>query len=376
MIDIHVHLRDFEESHKETLAHGLMTAQGVGYAALFEMPNTQPPLTCRREIERRIAFADQIRAVEEITVFHGMYAGLTEDPHQICEMITAVQELFPRVVGLKLYAGVSTGTLGIMTREGRRLIYRELVNSGYEGVLAVHCEDPSLFRRDDKLLHGLRRPPEAELASVSEQLDHAEEYGFTGHLHICHVTLTESLDIIDARRGRLPCTVSTGVTPHHLLLSCDLEAQEDGYLYTVNPPLRDESVRVALLDAVLAGRIDVLESDHAPHTLEDKRNGASGFPGIPGMLGALAYLVKHGIDGSLLTRMIFENPLDIFSMEPETIFKTLDGGGLHVTSGLIQMTNLFDLLTQRQWRTLCDRYNQYAEAYEWDPYVTVSRETF
>lgn len=376
MIDIHVHLRDYNESHKETLARGLMTAQKVGYVALFEMPNTKPPLISRRELERRIAFADQIRLQEGISVFYGIYGGITANRKQIYEMTTAVQELFPRVVGLKLYAGPSTGVLGVMDRGERKNIYRELAYSGYEGVLAVHCEDPSLFRRGENLPHSLRRPPEAELASVSEQLDHAQEFGFSGHLHICHVTLSETLDIIDERRAKLPCTVSTGVTPHHLLLSRDLEEQEDGYLYSVNPPLREKSVQAALLDAVLAGRIDVLESDHAPHTLEDKKNGASGFPGIPGMLAALAYLVKHGIDGSLLTRMIFENPLNIFSMEPETIFKTLGSNGLSVTSDLIQMTELFDLLTRRQWRTLCDRYNQYAETYEWDPYVTVSRETF
>ncbi len=375
MIDIHVHLRDFEESHKETIAHALSVASSAGYSALFEMPNTCPPLTSRIEIERRIAFADQVLFQDQLPVFHGLYAGVTAERNQILEMVSCVEELFPRVVGLKLYAGPSTGSLGITQPADRAMVLRELAEVPYRGVLAVHCEDQRLFDIREGLSHGEKRPPEAELSSVEEMLDLAVATGFSGTLHICHVTNAAVLDLIERRRASLSCRVSTGVTPHHLLLNEELASGEGGYLFTVNPPLRSEEIRESLFQAVLDGRVDVLESDHAPHELADKRAGAAGLPGIPGMLCAVAYLVKHGIDGSLLTRMIFEHPLEILGLEPEMLFTSAsDDQQQERLSILYRITNMFDQITSGGWKSLCEKYRQNMHEYPWDPYQSISRE--
>ncbi len=373
MIDIHVHLRDFEESHKETIAHGLLVASSVGYAALFEMPNTTPSLTTKREIERRIAFADQVLMKDQLPVFHGIYAGLTGAEGQAADMAACLKEHFPRVAGLKLYAGPSTGDLGVSEFQMQKRIFQELTDLGYQGALAVHCEDPKKFRTDEGLNHSQRRPVEAELSSVDDILAIAGETGFAGNLHICHVSTAEVLDLVESSRERLACRVSTGVTPHHLLLDDSLVKGDTGYLFTVNPPLRSEAQRAGLFQAALDGRIDVLESDHAPHELEDKQRGAAGLPGIPGMLCAVAYLVKHGIDGSLLTRMVFENPMEILSLDPEMLLSDHAGEQLSV---LYRITNMFDQITSGGWVSLCERYRQNVDEYPWDPYEGLSREEF
>jgi dihydroorotase len=99
MIDPHVHLRDWNQSAKETLRHGLSVAYRAGLDAVFEMPNTDPPLVRREEIVKRIDDADTAVHSQRIRIVHGLYAGLTAVPRQIEEMVRAWKELFPRVVG-------------------------------------------------------------------------------------------------------------------------------------------------------------------------------------------------------------------------------------------------------------------------------------
>ena len=111
MIDPHVHLRDWEQAAKETLRHGLSVAWRAGLDAVFEMPNTDPPLVTREAILRRIEDADSALRALGIPMVHGLYAGITAVPRQVEEMVRAWKELFPRVVGLKMFAGHSTGQM-------------------------------------------------------------------------------------------------------------------------------------------------------------------------------------------------------------------------------------------------------------------------
>ncbi len=103
MIDPHVHLRDWEQREKETVAHGLMVALRAGLDGVFEMPNTAPPLISRGTIEERLQLADEVRKGLPGEIFHGLYGGITPDVDQIHEVVIAHGELFPRVVGLKLF---------------------------------------------------------------------------------------------------------------------------------------------------------------------------------------------------------------------------------------------------------------------------------
>ena len=126
MIDPHVHLRDWNQAHKETLRHGFSVAWRAGLDAVFEMPNTDPPLTSRQSILRRIDDADRALAALRIPLVHCLYAGLTADPGQITEAVEAWRELFPRVAGLKMFAGHSTGNMGIVEKSAQAVVYRRL----------------------------------------------------------------------------------------------------------------------------------------------------------------------------------------------------------------------------------------------------------
>jgi dihydroorotase len=308
MIDPHVHLRDWGQAAKETLRHGLSVAYRAGLDAVFEMPNTDPPLTTRESVLRRLDDADKAVRDLGITIFHGLYAGLTAVPRQIEDMVRVWRELFPRVVGLKLFAGHSSGNMGIVDEREQALVYRTLAALGFTGVLAVHCEKEALIRPDEwdpgrPVSHAKTRPPAAEVASVDDQKRLATKAGFTGTLHVCHISTPWALDLlrgthtgpevaagaataaaapVQAPRAAQTFRVSCGLTPHHALLDAGMMEKADGVLLKVNPPIRPKPFPALMLDRLLAGQIDWIETDHAPHTREDKLVGyASGIPGLP-----------------------------------------------------------------------------------------------
>jgi dihydroorotase len=307
MIDPHVHLRDWNQSQKETLKHGLTVALMAGLDAVFEMPNTDPPLITRDLIIKRMALAD----AAGVPVFHGLYGGLTSGREQVLEMVRAHGELFPRMVGLKLYAGESTGTLAITGIDEQESIFRILSDAGYGGVLAVHCEDMGLFRpelRDEEnpFSHSLARPPESEVESVRTILTLAERQEFQGTVHICHVSVPASVLLVEEFRKKGRIKVTCGLTPHHVLLDENWMKEKDGYLYRVNPPLRKLQYTGELLSLLSNGKIDWIESDHAPHTLEEKRK-ASGLPVLPFYPAFIRLLAKKGLSEKRISELTHGN---------------------------------------------------------------------
>jgi dihydroorotase len=291
MIDPHVHLRDYTQSSKETLRHGLSLAWRAGLDGVFEMPNTDPPLTSREEILRRIDLAD--RAISElgIPIFHGIFAGLVRDHKQIEEMVRAHGELFPRVVGLKMFAGHSTGHMGIIGTAMQELVYRRLAELDYKGVLAVHCEKEALIHSElwdpaRPSSHAEARPPAAEVASIDDQKRLAAAAGFRGTLHVVHISTPWSLDLLRSthEKGKdpSPFKATCALTPHHALLDSGMMSGPHGILLKTNPPLRMKPMPHQMLMRLLKGEIDWIETDHAPHTLKDKTEGhASGIPVLP-----------------------------------------------------------------------------------------------
>lgn len=296
MIDPHVHLRDWNQASKETLRHGLEIAYRAGLDGVFEMPNTDPPLTSRDAILRRIDAADTAVNSLGIRIFHGLYAGLTAVPRQIEEAVRAWKELFPRVVGLKLFAGQSTGNMGISDADVQALVYRTLAALGYTGVLAVHCEKEALMKADawdpaQPASHGRARPPAAEVASVDDQMRLAAAAAFRGTLHVCHISTPWAVDLLRNTHAGQPgiseqaapgLRVTCGLTPHHALLDAALMEEEDGLLLKVTPPLRPKPLPALMLRRLRDGAVDWIETDHAPHSRRDKTEGfASGIPGLP-----------------------------------------------------------------------------------------------
>jgi dihydroorotase len=292
---------------------------------VFEMPNTDPPLTNRQAILRRIDDADRAVAALGVPIFHGLYAGITPVPAQVEEAVGLWRSLFPRVVGLKMFAGRSTGNMGIPGRDRQAGIYGLLARLGYTGVLAVHAEKEELFlRRPDGAAawdpavpssHARARPPEAEVESVRDQLDCARAAGFRGTLHIVHVSVPAALDLIRAARAQ-GLAVTAAVTPHHALLDATAMDRPGGFVLKTNPPLRPAPMPRVMLDRLLAGEIDWIETDHAPHTLADKTAGhASGIPCLPFYPRFIRCLRRRGMGDALMARVTHEAITGAFGLQ-------------------------------------------------------------
>ncbi len=311
MTDPHVHFRDFRQAEKETILHGMKTGLEAGFNIFLDMPNTNPPLTHRDTVLKRLEEGE--KAIEAIRseygnadIHYSVYLGLTDDERQIDEMVSLWRELFPSVCGLKLFASQSTGNMGIVEKEKQERIYTLLSSLGYDGVLAVHAEKESLFNRSETE-HSRVRCPESETASVSDQIELKVKTGFRGNLHIAHISAAYSVTLVrEAKKDGM--RITCGATPHHSLLT----VKKEGVFTKMNPPLRGASDRDAVLEGLFDGTVDWAESDHAPHTLSDKLNGASGIPGIEGMLRMILFLREEGMSEDRLNSLFAENAVKTF----------------------------------------------------------------
>jgi len=348
MICPHVHLRDWNQKYKETVKHGLYIAERAGLSGVFDMPNTDPAITTRVLVEERLNLAKSANS----PVFYGLYVGVTSDPKQIKEAVKAWRDLFSRggpdtdnlgrvgVVGLKMFAGHSVGNLGIVKEKEQKLVYKTLAEEGFDGVLAVHCEKesllkPQLWNPSNPISHCYARPFQAEVESIRDQINFSKATGFKGHLHICHITNSRSVElVVEAKQKER--RISCGVTPHHCLLDEKCMEQENGLLYKVNPPLRtyDMKAKQSFLSSVFdpdffpplgtdfllydleEGLIDWIETDHAPHILSEKLNEMymSGFPGLPFYPHFIKYLKKDGFPDELLYKITHYNIEDTFKI--------------------------------------------------------------
>lgn len=277
-IDPHVHLRDGGQSYKETIVHGLAVAKSQGVDIVFDMPNTDPPILYEDDVIERLALVPL-----DMLERYFLYVGLSADPDQIREAVL-VERDYDNVVGLKMFAGRSTGNLALISEDEQRSVYRRLAELGYDGVLAVHCEKEShildSFDPGRPYTHALCRPKMAEIESVSDQIRFARESGLEGVLHICHVSCRESVELVDEARAHLDITC--GVTPHHLMWDDSRLCGDHGLLYKTNPPLRSKADVQALRKCLFQGKIDWLETDHAPHALGEKLHAGfpSGYPSL------------------------------------------------------------------------------------------------
>lgn len=311
MIDPHVHLRDWNQAEKETVKHGLSVAKSCGFTHVFDMPNTNPPLTDRKTILKRFELA---KGIEGIT-YH-LWAGITADPEQIAEMVSVYNELYPRVVGLKMFFGQSTGNMGICDYETQLTVFRKLKELNYRGVVAIHAEKESLLQPERYIqgrfeTHSLARPAVAEIESVRDAVTIVEQSGFEGTLHIAHVSTKGAIEEIMKAREKMRITM--GVTPHHALFTMQDAADHDRYL-KMNPPLRGEEDRRAVFASLLDGKATWIESDHAPHTRQQKENGASGIPGFENMLLLIETLRKAGISETRLHELTYQNAAKQFGL--------------------------------------------------------------
>lgn len=236
-IDMHVHLRQDASgrwNYKEDFLTGSQAAAHGGVTTVADMPNNPVPATTPEAIMEKINLTK--KAIVDIL----FYGGVSGNPAKLKAMSTLV-------CGYKIYAGETTGTLAIGLDEIEKAI-RIISETG----------KPVVFHAGEQL---------------KEILSMCENYDIT--VHIAHVSTKKEIAVIEKYRKKMQLTCEA--TPHHLYFS-EGHMEKLGNLSKVKPPLSSESDRNAVFDAMKKGVIDVLATDHAPHTIEDKKKGASGFP--------------------------------------------------------------------------------------------------
>ena len=303
--DVHVHFREPGFSYKETIASGSAAAARGGYTAVCTMPNLDPVpdspehLAPQEELIRRDA---RIGVYPYAAITRGQRGG---EPAEL-------EALAPRVIAF------SDDGHGVQSESMMRAA---METAGRLGKLIVaHCEDNSLLKGGYihegryAAAHGHRGIcSESEWGPIARDLRLAKEVG-CGY-HVCHISCRESVELIRrAKREGVNVTCETG--PHYLLLSED-ELQEEGR-FKMNPPLRSREDREALVEGLLDGTIDMIATDHAPHSAEEKARGLekSAF-GIVGLETAFPLLYTHLVKPGLLP---LETLIDRMSTAPRKRF--------------------------------------------------------
>jgi len=331
MIDSHVHTRDFEEAEKETIEHAIRVVYRAGFDGIYAEPNTKPSITTREMVIGAMKRADKvIRQIEQEggKFFYGQFVGLTTDPEQVKRAIDIVREFFPKngdertgTVGLKEYAGQSTNDLTVGKIHQQRRNKQILVEEGYEYVQKEHCERDDLMRTElwdpkNPITHSLVRHRDTEIVSVRNQIDLCLETGYAlpgspGRLHLVHLTTPEAIDLVNEYRTRL--NITCAVRPLDLLLNNTVMNHKDGIFYKVNPPLRDEETRREDYKRYRDRMVDILESDHAPHTPKDKiEKYASGIPILAIWQRLISELIARGVNPELINETMHNKVNKIF----------------------------------------------------------------
>lgn len=286
-VDVHVHLREPGFSYKETIRTGTLSAARGGYAHVCSMPNLDPVPDTLERLKQQLAIIRRDAAVH----VHP-YGSITRDERG--EAFSDMEAMAPYAAGFSDDGhGVQDG--GIMRKameEAKRL----------NKIIAAHCEDNTLLHGgyihdgDYARAHNHRGIcSESEWGQIARDLALAAETGCK--YHVCHISAKESVDLIRrAKAGGVDVTCETG--PHYLVF-CDDELQEDGW-FKMNPPIRSSADRTALIEGVLDGTIDMIATDHAPHSLAEKSRGleksAMGVVGLETAFAAVyTHLVRPGV---------------------------------------------------------------------------------
>jgi len=304
VIDTQVHFREPGNEHKEDLESGSRAAVLGGVTAVFEMPNTSPPTTTRVAIEDKLA-----RAAGRMHCDHAFYVGAT--PANVGAL--AALERLPGVCGVKAFLGSSTGTLLLDKEEDIFAAMKAATRR-----MAVHSEDEARLRerksfaaRGDVKTHPVWRDVETARASTERVLRLARQAG--RRVHVLHVTTADELPLLAEARDL--ATVET--TPQHLTLAAPECYERLGTLAQMNPPIREASHRQALWQAVREGLIDVIGSDHAPHTREEKTRT---YPESPSGMTGVQTLVTILLDHVSAGRLTLERFIDLTSAGAARIF--------------------------------------------------------
>ena len=313
LADVHVHLREPGYSTKETITTGTRAAAHGGVTTACSMPNLQPA----PDAPETIAVEQQMineQAVIEVLPF------ATISSKRAGRELADIEALRP------LSVGYSDDGNGIQTEPLMREAMKRI--AAVDGIIAAHCEDDSLLHAgyihdgDYAREHGHKGIcSESEWGPIKRDVVLAEQEGC--RYHVCHISTKESVEII--REAKQKCNhISCETAPHYLIL-CDADLQEDGR-FKMNPPLRAAEDRAALIEGIKDGTIEVIATDHAPHTAEEKSRGLKGsMMGIVGIESSFALCYTHLVRTGVIT---IEKLVALMSENPRRIFRL--GGAMRV----------------------------------------------
>ncbi|MEZ5923594.1 MAG: dihydroorotase [Hyphomicrobiaceae bacterium] len=310
VIDTQVHFREPGAEHKEDLESGSRAAVMGGVTAVFEMPNTKPETTDGDRL------ADKVRrATGRMHCDFAFFVGATSGN---LDEVPALERL-PGAAGIKVFRGSSTGDLLLESPPDLDRLFARLNRRA-----AFHAENEARLRarlghrRDgDPASHPVWRDAQAALEATVELTALAERHG--KRIHILHVSTADEMAYMASHKA----LVSVEVTPHHLTLAGPEDYARLGTLIQMNPPVRDASHREALWQAVADGTADILGSDHAPHTLEEK---AKPYPASPSGMAGVQTLVPVMLNEVGRGRLSLARFVDMTSHGPARLFNLAGKG--------------------------------------------------
>jgi len=317
--DVHVHFREPGFCYKETIGSGCKAAAAGGYTAVCTMPNLNPPPDTKEHLDIQL---NAIKRDASIAVFP--YGTITAG--QAGENLADMEEMANVVIAFSDDGkGVQSNELMLEAMEKARSVGKMIV---------AHCEDNSLLRggyiHDGEYakIHGHRGIcSESEYGPIMRDLELVKKSGC--RYHVCHISAKESVDAIrKAKAAGIDVTCETA--PHYLTMT-DMDLGEDGR-FKMNPPIRSQEDRDALIEGIKDGTIDIIATDHAPHSKEEKSRGLEkSMMGVVGIETAFAVLytklVKRGIVSlEDIIKLLSENPRKRFGIESDPGFTVFDLG--------------------------------------------------
>lgn len=292
MGDIHIHAREDvsgKNTYKEDFHSTCCAALNGGVVHVGDMPNNPiPPID-------DVSYLNKFKLADKVDVPILMYAGIGPSTRPLTF-----------TVPYKAYMGPSIGELFFKDNQSLDDVLVHYKNQ----FVSFHCEDPEILEaHKSEKTHGERRPLKAELMATDTALHLIEKYQLKGKL--CHYSAGEGLTSIIAAKKR-GVNVTCEVTPQHLYYSMERlknKSEVEQTFFQMNPPIRGESDRMALIQAVLDGHIDYLATDHAPHSKEEKLKGMSGLPGLDTYGPFVTWLLlDQKIDAKIIAKIVSEGP--------------------------------------------------------------------
>ncbi|MPT22929.1 MAG: dihydroorotase [Starkeya sp.] len=313
VIDTQVHFREPGLDHKEDLESGSRAAVMGGVTGVFEMPNTNPLTTSAQALEDKLA-----RAHHRMHCDFAFFVGGTHDNVKDLPEL----EMLPGVPGVKVFIGSSTGSLLVADDPGVRAILKVIRRRA-----AFHCEDePRLEERKglrvagDASSHPVWRDEIAALTATTRLVNLARSEG--KRVHVLHITSQEEIEYLRGQKD----VATVEVTPHHLTMDASWYATH-GTMVQMNPPVREARHRTALWRGLAEGVVDVLGSDHAPHTREEKEKP---YPSSPSGMTGVQTFVPTMLDHVNAGRLTLERFVDLSSAGPARIFNIATKGRIAV----------------------------------------------